>query len=131
MKKLAFVVALLILAAGAVGILMPSVLSWIAEYSLTATAFYLIGAVRVALGLLLISVASASRTPKTLLVLGYFIVIAGIATALTGLVAMERARAIIEWWLRQGPGVVRLAGVGVCAIGGVLAYALAPARRAA
>ena len=33
-------------------------------------------------------------------------------------VAMERARALIAWWLEQGPGVVRLAGALVLAIGG-------------
>jgi hypothetical protein len=131
MKNLAFVVALLVLAIGAVGILVPSRLVWIAQYSVTSGAFYVIGAVRVGLGLVLISVASASRAPKTVRVLGYFILIAGIVTALTGLVAMERARAIIEWWLQHGSGVVRLTSVLVLAIGGFLAYALAPARRAA
>jgi hypothetical protein len=130
-RTVAFVVALVIMAIGTVGLLLPSGLVWIARYSVTSTAFYVIGAVRVALGLLLVRVAPASRAPKTLRVVGSFIVIAGIATVLMGLVAMERARALIEWWLQQGPGAVRLAGVLVLAIGGFLAYALAPARRAA
>lgn len=131
LNTLAFVVALVIMAIGTVGLLVPSGLVWIAQYSVTSAAFYVIGAVRVALGLVLVRVASASRAPKTLRVVGTFIVIAGIATVLMGLVAMERARAIVEWWLQQGPGAVRLAGVLVLAIGGFLAYALAPARRAA
>ena len=130
MKNLAFVVALLILAVGAVGVLAPSGLVWIAQYSVSSGAFYVIGAVRIGLGLLLISVASSSRAPRTLRVVGYLIVIAGITTVLTGLLAMERARALIAWWLEQGPGVVRLAGALVLAIGGFLAYACAPARRA-
>ena len=131
MKTLAFVVALLILTFGAVGILVPSGLVWIAEHAATPGAFYLIATVRVAFGLILISVASASRSPKALRVLGYSILIAGITTALMGLLAMERARAIIEWWLQQGPGVVRLAGVVVLALGGFVAYACAPTRRGA
>jgi len=57
--------------------------------------------------------------------------IAGITTALTGLLAIGRARAIIDWWLQQGLGVVRLTGVLVLALGGFVAYACAPARRAA
>ena len=113
------------------GVVVPSGLVWIAEHSVTSGAFYLIATVRVAFGLVLISVASVSRAPKTLRVLGYLILIAGIATALTGVVAMERARAIIEWWLQQGSGVVRLAGVVLLALGGFVAYACAPARRAA
>jgi len=130
-KDLAFVVALLILAVGAVGILVPSGLVWIAQHSVTSGAFYVIATVRIAFGLVLISVASVSRAPKTVRVLGYLILIAGITTALTGWVAIERARAIIEWWLQHGSGVVRLTGVLVLALGGFVAYACAPTRRAA
>jgi len=131
MKSLAFVVGLLILAFGAVGILVPSGLVWIAQHAVTSGAFYVIATVRIAFGLVLVSVASGTRAPKTIRVLGYLILVAGIATALTGLVAMERARVLIEWWLQQGPVVLRLTGVLVVAIGGFVAYACAPARRAA
>jgi len=130
-KTLSFVIGLLIVAVGAVGIIAPSGLVWIAEHSVTSGAFYVIATVRVAFGLILISVASVSRAPKTLRVLGYLILIAGITTALTGLVAIERAHAIIEWWLRQGSGVVHLTGIPLLAFGGFVAYACAPARRAA
>ena len=130
MKNLAFVVALLILAVGAVGTFVPSGLVWIAEHSATTDAFYIIATVRIAFGLVLISAASASRAPKTIRFLGYLTLIAGITTALIGLLAMERARAIIEWWLQQGSGVVRLTAVLALALGGFVAYACAPARRA-
>jgi len=119
------------MAVGAAAILVPAGLAWIAQHSVTPGAFHVIAAVRVTLGLALISVASVSRAPKTVRVLGYLILIAGITTALTGLVAIERARAIIEWWLQHGSGVVRLTGVLVLALGGFVAYACAPTRRAA
>jgi len=61
--------------------------------------------------------------------LGYIIVVLGITTALTGLVAMEQARGVIEWWVQQGAGLVRLTGVVLVAFGGFVAYACAPARR--
>ena len=131
MKTLAFVIGLLIAAVGVVGIIAPSGLVLIAEHSITSGAFYVIAMVRVAFGLVLISVASVSRAPKTLRVLGYLILIAGITTALMGLMAIERAHAIIEWWLRQGSIVVRLTGIPVLALGGFVAYTCAPARRAA
>ena len=130
MKTLAFVCGLCIASFGAVGVIAPSGPLWIAQHFVNSGAFYVIGAVRVAFGLVLISVASVSRAPKTLRVLGCLILIAGITTALTGLVAMERARAIIEWWLQQGSDVVRLTGVLILALGGFVAYACAPARRA-
>ena len=131
MKTLACGVALVIMAVGTAGVLVPSGLVWIAQHSVTSGAFYAIATVRVAFGLVLISVASVSRAPKTLRVLGYLIMLAGITTALTGLAAIDRARTIIEWWLQRGPGVVRLTGVLVVALGGFVAYACAPARRAA
>ena len=131
MKTLAFSVALSIMAVGAVGVLVPSGLIWIAEHSANSAAFYVIATVRIGFGLILISVASVSRAPRTLRVFGYLILVAGITTALAGLVAIERAGAIIEWWLQPGSGVVRLTGVVVLALGGFVAYACAPARRAA
>ena len=129
MKNLALVVGLCIATVGGVGILAPSGLVWIAQHSVTPSVFYLIAMVRVGFGLVLISAASASRAPKALRVLGYVILIAGITTALTGLLAIGRARSIIDWWLQQGLGVVRLTGVLVLALGGFVAYACAPARR--
>jgi hypothetical protein len=130
-KTLAFAVGLGISAVGAVGILAPSGLVWLARLFVTSGAFYSIATIRIVCGLLLISVASASRAPKALRVVGSVIVLLGIATALTGLVAIERARGAIDWWLQQGSGVLRLTGVLVLALGGFVAYACAPARRAA
>jgi hypothetical protein len=130
-KTVAFGVGLAIMAIGAVGVVVPSCLVWIAQHSGTSGAFYVFAVVRVALGLVLISAASASRAPRTLRILGFFVLIAGIATALIGLMAIDRAAAIIEWWLRQGSGVVRLDGVLALAVGGFLAYTCAPTRRAA
>ena len=128
MKTLAFVFALCIIGIGLVGFVEPSVLVWIARESNTAAAFYVIATVRVAFGLLLVSVASCSRRPKLLRVMGYVIVIAGIATALTGLFAMEQARSLIAWWLQQPSGVLRFTAVVVAALGGFVAHACAPAR---
>jgi hypothetical protein len=130
-KNLAFVFGLCIFAVGAVGVLAPSSLVWFAQHFNTSGAFFVIAAVRVAFGLILITVASASRAPKALLVLGYIILIAGITTAVTGLAAIGRARIAIDWWLQQGSSVFRLTAVLIMALGGFVAYACAPARRAA
>lgn len=126
MKTLAFCVALAIMAVGAVGILFPPGLLWIARQSLSSNAFYLIAGARIGFGAILISVAAASRTPKALLVLGSLILIAGIATALTGLFGIDRASAIIDWWTQQGFGIVRLTAAVVMGLGGFVAYACAP-----
>jgi hypothetical protein len=130
-KTLAFVFGLCIGTVGVVGMLAPSSLVWIAQHSVTSGAFYLIAAVRVGFGLVLIYAASASRAPRTLRIVGYVIVVAGLATALTGLVGIERARTIIDWWLQQGAGIIRLTSVVLVALGGFVVYACVPVRRAA
>ena len=127
-KTLAFVFGLCISAVGVIGILAPSDPVWIAQHFVTSGAFYVIATVRIAFGLILISVASASRAPKALRVLGYVILILGVTTALTGLVAIGRARGAIEWWLQKGSGLVRLTSVLLLSLGGFVAYACAPAR---
>ena len=60
MKTLAFIIGLLIGAFGAVGIIAPAGLLWLAEHSVTSSVFFVVAALRVAFGLLLISVASVS-----------------------------------------------------------------------
>ncbi len=124
-------VGLCIAAFGAVGIIVPSASAWIAQRAVTPAAFYIGAIVRVALGLLLVSVAPASRAPRALRVLGYIILIAGIATGLMGVLAIGRARAFVEWWAQQGPGVSRLTFLLVFAVGAFIAYVCRQTRRAA
>ena len=117
------------MAFGAVGIFVPSVPVWVAQHAANSGVFYLVATIRVAFGLILILAAPVSRAPKALRVLGYLVLIAGITTAVMGLVAIERARSMIEWWLQHGSGIIRLTSVVLLALGGFIAYACAPARR--
>lgn len=129
MKTLAFVFGLCISTVGTVGILVPSAMVLLAQHFVTSGSFYFIATVRIAFGLILISVASASRAPKALRILGYVILILGITTALAGLVAIGQARDTIDWWLHQGSGLVRMTSVLLLALGGFVAYACTPNRR--
>ena len=129
MKTLAGIFGLCIAAVGVVDILAPSVLVWVAQQFVTAGAFYMLAGVRIAFGLILISVSSASRAPKALRLLGYVIVILGITTAVTGLMALEQAHGAIDWWLQQASGVLRLTAGLVLALGVFVAYACAPVSR--
>jgi len=128
-KLLAFAIGLAIAIFGAAGIIFPSGLTWIANHWLTSGAFYAIGAVRVTIGVVLIAVARESRAPKALRVLGYVILIAGITAALVGLLGIGQAHDMIDWWIRQGTGLVRLTSLLVLALGGFVAYACAPVPR--
>jgi hypothetical protein len=116
------------LAVGAIGIFAPSRLVWIAQRFTTPVDWYALTAVRVAVGGLLVSVAKASRAPTALRVVALIPLVAALAMPFVG---VERARATIEWWSLQGSGIVRLSAMPLLALGGFIAYACAPARRAA
>ena len=126
MKTIAFVIGLLIVAVGAVGIVAPSLLLVVARHPVTAGELYLIAVVRIGVGSLLLAVAAASRWPKTLRVLGALTLVAGIVTPFLG---VPRVQAMTDWIALQGPGFLRLAAVVALAIGALVAYTCAPAPR--
>lgn len=86
-----------------------------------------IAAARIALGLVFVFAATASRAPRTLRVFGLMAIIAGLMTPWFG---VARARAVLDWFASAGPLVMRLNAVVGMAIGGFLVYVFrAPARR--
>lgn len=130
MKTIAFAMAVVIVVFGGLCILAPPAPIWVAQHVASPFMFCVVGAIRIAFGLILISVARASRFPKTIRVFGYFILIDGIATVVMGFVAIDQARAIIGWWLQLGTLYVRIIGVVALIFGGFIAYACVPFRRA-
>ena len=92
---LGFIVA----AIGVLALAAPSVLLELGRTLQSPTVLYAIAAVRVGFGIVLVWVASNSRTPRTLRVLGIFIIIAGLVTPFFGI---ERTRAMFDWWSTQG-----------------------------
>jgi hypothetical protein len=129
-KTLVFAFGLLISAVGVVGLVAPSVLVSIAGHFLTPAAFYVLAAVRIAFGFVLVSVAPRSRAPRALRVLGWVVVVLGLTTALAGLTAIGPARDAIAWWVQQGPGPARLTALAPIALGGFVAWACSPDGRA-
>jgi len=126
---LAFAFGLCIAAVGAAGLVVPALLVWIARHFVTSGAFYVLAVVRIAFGLVLIRVAPASRAPRALRVLGYVILVLGVATVVAGAVDVEQARAAIDAWLQLGTVVVRVTALPVLALGAFVAYACGPRRR--
>jgi hypothetical protein len=127
MRSLALIVALFVMLAGMTGVFAPDSLMTIGRYVVTPAGLYAIAAFRVAVGIVLIMVAPPSRAPRTLRVFGAVVLLAGLMTPLFG---VERACAILEWESAQGTALVRVGAGLVLAIGGSLAFAVAPVRRA-
>src|SRR5678816_2680466 len=91
---------------------------------------WVITALRVGIGLVLIKVARISRAPRTLRALGAVVIVAGLATPLFG---VERSRAVLDWAATQGTALMLVEGCVALALGAFLAFAVAaghgPARR--
>ena len=125
MKILVLIIGIIIALAGIVGVADPSVPLEIGRSLLTTAALYVVAVARVGVGLLLLAVASGSRAPAVLRVLGVVIVIAGIVTPLFG---VERSQAVLNWWAGQGATMMRLTMCLPVVLGLFIAYAVAPRR---
>ena len=120
------VMAVMIAAFGAVGVLAPATFLNFARPLLNPTALYVVAAVRIIFGALLLWVAAESRMPKTLRVIGVVLVIAGLVTPLFG---VERSEAVLNWWSTQDPLLVRAAAAVLAIFGAFVIYVLTRGRR--
>ena len=128
MKHLTMAIGLAFAAIGLIGAAAPSLVLEFGQSLLTPTALYVVAALRICIGIVLVRVAPASRHPKILPVVGILIIIAGVLTPFFG---VDRSRAVFDWLSSQGPLFVRL-GAGVAAAFGLfIVYAVTSPRRAA
>jgi hypothetical protein len=114
MKAVALFLAALLVLVGLTGILWPEGMMQLAVYSFTRSGLYVASAARIILGALLVLAAPATRTPKTVRVIGLIVLVAGIATAL---IPAERALAMKDMWLSRGPEPIRIAACFPFAVG--------------
>lgn len=122
MRIAALLVALLTIVIGIGGIISPNgVMPLRRLYYATPGRFYAAGAVRLAMGLVLILAALSSRWPRTLRVLGAMMCMQALAATFFGL---ERARAIMEWESMQGTALLRAGAVVALASGAFVAFAV-------
>ena len=125
MKYLAWIVALFIIAVGVTGLIAPDRLVSVRSFVATPAGLLAVAVVRIAIGVVLIMSAPASRMPRTLQVVGGIVLLAGLVTPLFG---VERTKAVLAWEAAQGPWLIRLSGAIVVALGCLLAVALRPQR---
>ena len=123
MRLLGLVLGVLVILVGAVGVAAPDVLLSVGRSVITPGGLYAIAALRIAIGLVFVLAAPASRAPRTLRVLGVLVIIAGLTTPWFG---VARSLAVLDWWASVGPSFRRLEAGAAVAIGGFLAYVFRP-----
>jgi hypothetical protein len=121
-RPAALLVALITIIVGIAGLVSPDSVTTVRRlYFATPLGLYAAAALRVAMGIVVILCAPASRAPKTLRALGAVVCIQGLAATLFG---PERARTILEWEAIQGTLILRLGAAVALTTGGFLAFAL-------
>jgi hypothetical protein len=121
MKIAGLLLALFMIAVSLVGIVdIDSALTFRRLYFATPGRFYTAGAIRLAMGLVLILAASRSRWPKTLRAMGAVMCLQAVTGILFGI---QRAREIMEWEAMQGTALLRAGAVVAFGCGVLVAFA--------
>lgn len=122
MRSAALLVALFSIVVGLVGLVSPdSVTAARRLYFATPVTLYSAGAVRLAMGLVVILSARTSRAPTTLRALGAVMCMQALVATLLG---PDRARAVLEWETMQGTALLRVGAAVASAAGGFMAFAV-------
>jgi hypothetical protein len=120
LQSLGFLIGALVMVAGATTLAAPNQFLSLMRSLMTPAGLYAITVARVAVGLVFVFGAPASRAPRLLRVLGIVVIIAGMATPLFG---VARSQAVLDWWANVGPALKTLDAVVAMALGGFLVYA--------
>jgi hypothetical protein len=127
MRLLGLVIGALVILASSISFVVPDLRLSLERSVMTPTGLYAIAGLRIAIGLVFVFAAPASRAPRALRVLGLIVIIAGLSTPRFG---VARAQAVVNWLASAGP-LMRLDSVVGMALGGFLLYVFrTPTRRA-
>jgi hypothetical protein len=121
-RPAALLVAVFTIIVGILGLASPDSVTLVRRlYFATPVGLYVAGAVRMAMGLVVILSAPASRAPKTLRALGAVMCTQALVATLLG---PERAREVLEWETMQGTAVLRVGAAVALTIGCFLVFAI-------
>ena len=127
MRLFGLVIGALVILASTISFAAPDLRLSLERSMITPAGLYAIAALRIAIGLVLVLAASASRAPGAVRLLGLIVIVAGLTTPWFG---VARARAVLSWLESAGPLLMRLDAVVGMALGGFLVYVFrTPTRR--
>jgi hypothetical protein len=107
---------------GAMGLMSPDLLTAARrQYFAVPAEFYFAGVIHFCMGVVVILAASASRAPMTMRALGAVVCMQALIATLAG---PERARAILELEVVEGPAVLRIGAMVALAAGIFVVFAL-------
>jgi hypothetical protein len=119
MRLLGLVIGALVILVSAISFAVPDLRLSFERSVTTPAGLEAIAAVRIAIGLVFVLAAPASRAPRTLRTLGLIVIIAGLMTPWFG---VTRGRAVLDWLASAGPLLMRLDTCVGMALGAFLVY---------
>ncbi|MDF2697697.1 MAG: hypothetical protein K0S65_6080 [Labilithrix sp.] len=122
----AMVIGFVVAAVGLIGLIAPQTYVQLGWFWAEPPGLYVIAAIQLVVGLLLLRAAPSSRSPVGLGVLGAFALVEAVLMPLLG---HGRTRAIAEWWGAQSTSFLRLWALLELALGVLIVCAVAPSRR--
>ena len=128
MRLLGLAIGVVIIVGSLISFAAPDLRLSLERSVMTPAGLYAIAALRMAIGLVFVLAAPASRAPRTLRVLGLIVIIAGLSTPWFG---VARAQAVLNWLASAGPLWMRLDAVIGMALGGFIVYVFRPPNRRA
>jgi len=114
MKALLLLSAAVLTLLGLTGVFWPEGMMDLAKYSFTTSGTYAVGALRILIGTFLFLCAKASRTPRTVRVIGAVIFTVGIVGVL---LSHEPAQRLSEWFVAKGADTFRIVACLPLAVG--------------
>jgi hypothetical protein len=123
MKLIVLALCAITAAAGVLGIVFPARLADLIVLIQEPAGLYGAAGMRLLFGGALLVVASGSRAPITLRVIGWILVFTGIIMPLPGVEYIEER---LRWYFALGPWFLRVWGGVAIMFGGLLAYAVIP-----
>ena len=123
---LAFVVGVLLIIQGLLGILAPDAFVGVVRLFQSPSMIYMAAVLRIAIGIVLLCAVTGSRLPMFLRIFGVLVVSGGVLTPFIG---VQFAHIILALWSSRGSGLVRLFALVSLTLGLLTSYAVSPTRR--
>lgn len=128
MRTLAFLIGLVFVCLGTVGLVAPGALVAVAHQSATPLGLWVVALIRCGIGAVLYGAGRSARHPTALRLIGALFIVTGIITPFFG---SQHARAIVDTWATADKNLLRLWGAAIVALGVFTAYTVSDRRRVA
>ena len=113
------IIGLFMVAVGLAGVVAPTDIGTIAQNATTPAAVWVLAAFVIVLGTLLIRASRTARIPIVIKAVGAIAILGGLAMPFAG-------PQIVNWWVDQGPTVIRAASIIKIAVGAAVVVAANP-----